>query len=77
MQKYSGETRILVATDCIIFGFDGFKIKLLLVQRGLEPEKNLQNRLMMPLTVYWNYVQGLKTYTWSSFMYLATLIAIR
>jgi len=40
MQKYSGETRILVATDCIIFGFDGFKIKLLLVQRGLEPEKN-------------------------------------
>ncbi|MEN0054182.1 MAG: NUDIX domain-containing protein [Mucilaginibacter sp.] len=40
MQKYSGETRILVATDCIIFGFDGFKIKLLVVQRGLEPEKN-------------------------------------
>ncbi|WPU96779.1 NUDIX domain-containing protein [Mucilaginibacter sabulilitoris] len=38
MQKYSGEKRILVATDCIIFGFDGFNIKLLLVQRGLEPE---------------------------------------
>jgi ADP-ribose pyrophosphatase YjhB (NUDIX family) len=40
MHKYSGETRILVATDCIIFGFDGANIKLLLVQRGLEPEKN-------------------------------------
>ncbi|WP_183568230.1 NUDIX hydrolase [Mucilaginibacter sp. SP1R1] len=39
MQKYSGEKRILVATDCIIFGFDGWNIKLLLVQRGLEPEK--------------------------------------
>ncbi|MDN5287223.1 MAG: hypothetical protein JWR38_3497 [Mucilaginibacter sp.] len=40
MQEYTGETRILAATDCIIFGFDGFNIKLLLVQRGLEPEKN-------------------------------------
>jgi 8-oxo-dGTP diphosphatase len=40
MHKYTGETRILAATDCIIFGFDGFNIKLLLVQRGLEPEKN-------------------------------------
>ncbi|WP_295719441.1 NUDIX domain-containing protein [Mucilaginibacter sp.] len=40
MQKYSGQKRILVATDCIIFGFDGWNIKLLLVQRGLEPEKN-------------------------------------
>ncbi len=40
MQKYSGQKRILVATDCIIFGFDGWNIKLLLVQRGLEPEKH-------------------------------------
>ncbi|MDR6944452.1 NUDIX hydrolase [Mucilaginibacter pocheonensis] len=40
MQKYSGEKRILVATDCIIFGFDGWNIKLLVVQRGIEPEKN-------------------------------------
>jgi 8-oxo-dGTP diphosphatase len=39
MQQYSGQTRILVATDCIIFGFDGWDIKLLLVQRGIEPEK--------------------------------------
>ncbi|RCH55178.1 DNA mismatch repair protein MutT [Mucilaginibacter hurinus] len=39
MQKYTGETRVLVATDCIIFGFDGWKIKLLLVQRNIEPEK--------------------------------------
>ncbi|WP_431214439.1 NUDIX hydrolase [Puia sp. P3] len=30
---------MLVAVDCIIFGFDGTDIKLLLVQRGLKPEK--------------------------------------
>jgi len=40
MQRYTGEKRILVATDCIIFGFDGWDIKLLLVQRAIEPEKN-------------------------------------
>jgi ADP-ribose pyrophosphatase YjhB (NUDIX family) len=39
MNRYPGETRILVAVDCIIFGFDGNDIKLLLVQRGLKPEK--------------------------------------
>jgi ADP-ribose pyrophosphatase YjhB (NUDIX family) len=39
MNRYSGETRMLVAVDCIIFGFDGSDIKLLLVQRGLKPEK--------------------------------------
>ena len=39
LSRYSKETRILVAIDCIIFGFDGNDIKLLLVKRGLEPEK--------------------------------------
>lgn len=39
MNRYPGEARILVAVDCIIFGFDGNDIKLLLVQRGLKPEK--------------------------------------
>jgi 8-oxo-dGTP diphosphatase len=38
--EYSHQTRILVAVDCIIFGFDGEKLKLLVVQRGMEPEKN-------------------------------------
>ena len=28
-----------VTTDCVIFGFDGSKLKMLLVQRGLEPYK--------------------------------------
>lgn len=38
--KYSNQSRLLVAIDCIIFGFDGEKLKLLLIQRGIEPEKN-------------------------------------
>ena len=37
--KYSNQSRLLVAIDCIIFGFDGEKLKLLLIQRGIEPEK--------------------------------------
>ena len=39
MSTYAGQQRILVAVDCIIFGFDGWNIKLLLVERSLEPEK--------------------------------------
>lgn len=39
MSRYQGQTRILVAVDCIIFGFDGNDIKLLLIKRGLTPEK--------------------------------------
>ncbi len=39
MKRYSGQNRILVAVDCIIFGFDGEELKLLLIQRGFEPEK--------------------------------------
>ncbi|KAA5541246.1 NUDIX hydrolase [Adhaeribacter rhizoryzae] len=37
--KYSGQTRFLVAVDCIVFGFDGEKFKLLLIQRGFAPER--------------------------------------
>jgi 8-oxo-dGTP diphosphatase len=38
MNKYSKQTRILVAVDCIIFGFDGTELKILLIKRSLEPE---------------------------------------
>lgn len=51
MQKYTGETPVLVAVDCIIFGFDGWNIKLLLVQRNLDPEKgkwSLMGGFMQP-----------------------------
>ena len=40
MNQYSGNQHFLVAVDCIIFGFDGKDLKLLVIQRGFEPEKN-------------------------------------
>lgn len=40
MDKYARQSRMLVAVDCIIFGFDGYDLKLLLIKRGFEPEKN-------------------------------------
>jgi len=39
MQKYSKQTRLLLAVDCIIFGFDGDILKILLIKRDFEPEK--------------------------------------
>src|SRR5437879_702275 len=39
MTHYSGQKPVLLAIDCIIFGFDGTNIKLLLIQRDFEPEK--------------------------------------
>jgi ADP-ribose pyrophosphatase YjhB (NUDIX family) len=39
MTKYQNQQRMLVAIDCIIFGFDGNDLKLLLIQRGFEPQK--------------------------------------
>lgn len=37
--KYKNHDRLLVAVDCIIFGFDGTKLKALLIKRDFEPEK--------------------------------------
>jgi len=39
IKKYKSQDRLLVAVDCIIFGFDGKQIKALLIRRGFEPEK--------------------------------------
>ncbi|HYJ37471.1 MAG TPA: NUDIX domain-containing protein [Chitinophagaceae bacterium] len=39
MKHYSKQTRMLVAVDCIIFGFDGQELKLLLIHRSFEPQK--------------------------------------
>lgn len=38
MTRYQHQTKMLVAVDCIIFGFDGKHLKILLVQRALHPE---------------------------------------
>lgn len=39
MTRYAEQQPLLLAIDCIIFGFDGSDIKLLLIQRAFEPEK--------------------------------------
>jgi 8-oxo-dGTP diphosphatase len=39
MTRYNKQTRLLAAVDCIIFGFDGTALKLLVIQRAFEPEK--------------------------------------
>lgn len=38
-QDYSSFSQHLVAVDCIIFGFDGENLKILLVKRDLEPKR--------------------------------------
>ena len=40
MKKYNDQTRFLIAVDCIVFGFDGEHLKILLIKRGFEPEKD-------------------------------------
>jgi 8-oxo-dGTP diphosphatase len=40
MIRYSKQTRLLLAVDCIIFGFDGETLKILLIKRGFQPEKD-------------------------------------
>ncbi len=39
LNKYKSHDRLLVAIDCIIFGFDGNQLQALLIKRGFEPEK--------------------------------------
>ncbi len=39
ISKYTSHEKILLAVDCIIFGFDGKQLKALLIKRGFEPEQ--------------------------------------
>ncbi len=39
LNNYSAEDKVLLALDCIIFGFDSEGLKVLLVKRNFEPEK--------------------------------------
>lgn len=39
MTRYHRQTKMLIAVDCIIFGFDGKELKILLIKRDFEPEK--------------------------------------
>ena len=39
IKNYSSEDKVLLAVDCIIFGFDKEELKILLIKRDFEPEK--------------------------------------
>jgi ADP-ribose pyrophosphatase YjhB (NUDIX family) len=39
LNSYSTVDKVLLAVDCIIFGFDHEGLKILLIKRGFEPEK--------------------------------------
>lgn len=39
IKSYSTENKVLLAVDCIIFGFDNEDLKILLIKRDFEPEK--------------------------------------
>ncbi|MDD5150799.1 MAG: NUDIX domain-containing protein [Flavobacterium sp.] len=39
MNQYSEQKRFLFAVDCIIFGYDGQELKLLVIKRSFEPFK--------------------------------------
>ena len=39
LNNYNSEDKVLLAVDCIIFGFDQEDLKILLVKRDFEPEK--------------------------------------
>lgn len=38
INEYKAHDRMLIAVDCIIFGFDGNNLKVLLIKRGFEPQ---------------------------------------
>lgn len=38
INKYTSHDKVLLAVDCIIFGFDGHQLKALFIKRGFEPE---------------------------------------
>lgn len=39
LNNYNPADKVLLAVDCIIFGFDNEGLKILLIKRGFEPEK--------------------------------------
>jgi 8-oxo-dGTP diphosphatase len=39
LNQYKEQTKCLVALDSVVFGFDNESLKVLLVKRGIEPDK--------------------------------------
>jgi len=40
MDFYKHEPKVLLAVDCVILGFNGESLEILLIKRGIEPERN-------------------------------------
>lgn len=78
-KRYIRQNRLLVAVDCIIFGFDGQDLKLLLIKRGFEPEKgrwSLMGGFVQPDESFENAAQRvLKQLTGLDNVYLEQLYA--
>ena len=47
LNSYSSVDKVLLAVDCIIFGFDADGLKILLIKRDFEPEKGKLNIWML------------------------------
>ncbi len=79
IKRYPHQNRMLVAVDCIIFGFDGSQIKLLLIKRGFEPRKGKWSLMGGFVTPDENLDQAaariLKQLTGLSDIYLEQLLA--
>ena len=63
LSRYKRHQKILVAVDCIIFGFDGRQLKALLIKRGFEPEKGKWSLMGGFIGVFWGLLMWL--ITWS------------
>ncbi len=55
-----------VTTDCVIFGFDGTRLKVLLIERGIEPFKGRWafpgGFMRMDETALWSLNSTIKRY---------------
>lgn len=79
LNSYSTADKVLLAVDCIIFGFDREGLKILLIKRGLEPEKgkwSLMGGLLKQNEVLdAAAIRVLETYTGLSDIYMEQLYA--
>ncbi|MFW0737436.1 MULTISPECIES: NUDIX hydrolase [unclassified Flavobacterium] len=79
LNSYSAADKVLLAVDCIIFGFDREGLKILLIKRGFEPEKgkwSLMGGLLKQDEVLDNAaIRVLNTYTGLHDVYMEQLYA--
>lgn len=77
LNYYHKEDKVLLAVDCIIFGFNGENLKLLLIKRNFEPERGKWSLIGGFLKKHENLDQAatrvLKTLTGLSDIYMEQL----